>query len=82
MKKVITMSTVRTQQKVLQKPTTCDIQGCNAQVAHIEHWYDRLRGWCTQHTPWSGHYEYCSKLCPVNTTATPAVELNNREELT
>ena len=37
---------------------------CDAPVAHWEYWHNTVRGWCEEHTPWSGHYEYCSISCP------------------
>ena len=40
----------------------CDYGNCNAPVAHAEHFYERIRGWCEAHTPWSGHYECCWDL--------------------
>ena len=30
---------------------------------HMEHHYDRIRGWCEAHTPWSGHGECCPDPC-------------------
>lgn len=40
---------------------TCE--RCGVPAVHAEHWYERVRGWCSRHTPWSGHYEHCGDGC-------------------
>ncbi len=32
---------------------------CGAPAVHAEHWYETTRAWCEEHTPWSGHFEWC-----------------------
>ena len=36
-----------------------DICRCGAPAVHAEHWYETTRAWCEEHTPWSGHFEWC-----------------------
>lgn len=43
----------------------CEVEECRSAVAHGEHWYDRKRYWCAEHTPWSGHWEHCDASCLV-----------------
>ena len=38
-------------------------RSCTSTVTHAEHWYNRIRYWCDEHTPWSGHYERCPDPC-------------------
>lgn len=30
---------------------------CRAPITHAEFFYDTIRAFCEEHTPWSGHYE-------------------------
>jgi hypothetical protein len=30
---------------------------CSKAAVHTEHFHDKIRGWCEEHTPWSGHHE-------------------------
>ena len=39
------------------------LAGCTAPLAHAEHHYHRVRYWCEQHTPWSGHHGHCDDHC-------------------
>jgi hypothetical protein len=41
----------------------CADEHCTAPVVHAEHFFKRIRYWCAQHTPWSGHYEFCDESC-------------------
>lgn len=41
----------------------CEVEGCTRPVAHAEHWYERIRYWCEEHVPMSGHYESCPEPC-------------------
>lgn len=43
------------------KPNVCE--QCGAPPAHAEHFRKRVRFWCKEHTPWSGHFEYCGDQC-------------------
>lgn len=36
---------------------------CGGIPDHAEHFGARVRAWCEQHTPWSGHYENCGHVC-------------------
>jgi len=36
---------------------------CKQPVTHAEHYNGRIRGWCENHTPWSGHGERCGDQC-------------------
>lgn len=36
---------------------------CSEPANHMETFYGHPRGWCENHTPWSGHYEYCPDPC-------------------
>lgn len=36
---------------------------CGKPSDHAEHDHDRVRAWCEQHTPWSGHFEFCGEPC-------------------
>lgn len=38
---------------------------CGAPAVHGEHFRSRIRVWCAEHTPWSGHFEYCGERCEV-----------------
>jgi hypothetical protein len=36
---------------------------CRRQVAHAEHYHERVRAFCDEHVPWSGHWERCPDPC-------------------
>jgi hypothetical protein len=38
----------------------CD---CGRPATHREYWRGGFRAWCEEHTPWSGHHEYCPSPC-------------------
>ncbi len=41
----------------------CWVQGCENPCRHAEHFYRKVRYFCKEHTPWSGHREDCPKPC-------------------
>lgn len=42
-------------------PPWCET--CNKNATHGEHWHDKMRWWCDDHVPMSGHYEWCPEQC-------------------
>lgn len=36
---------------------------CNKPADHADTMFGRVRAWCEQHTPWSGHFEDCGERC-------------------
>lgn len=46
---------------LVSKLIRCEL--CKKEAVHAEHFYARIRGWCLEHTPWSGHYEHCPDPC-------------------
>jgi hypothetical protein len=41
----------------------CEVENCKNKVSHAEYFYERVRYWCEEHTPWSGHYEFHDVSC-------------------
>lgn len=43
----------------------CEDNDCDLPAVHCEHWHERMRYWCEQHTPWSGHSldQNCGPQC-------------------
>lgn len=48
---------------VRQRLIWCEGPKCLAPVTHMEHYYERRRGWCEKHVSWSGHHEWCPDPC-------------------
>lgn len=44
---------------------TCDYGSCTEPVTHVERFDGRVRGWCSEHVPMSGHYEHCPEPCTM-----------------
>lgn len=44
-------------------PPWCDDDRCLKPAVHGEHWHDKMRWWCDDHVPMSGHYEWCPEQC-------------------
>jgi len=44
-------------------PVLCSDGLCKTPVCHVETFNTTLRGWCNEHVPMSGHYEYCPVPC-------------------
>ncbi|MHA1573147.1 MAG: hypothetical protein ACTSX8_04065 [Alphaproteobacteria bacterium] len=42
---------------------SCEDTRCNQRLEHAERYHGRLRFWCRDHVPWSGHYEWCDEPC-------------------
>lgn len=55
----------------LNHPATLILCRCGAPAAHAEAFYSRIRGWCEEHTPWSGHFEHCGAICRTMLARTP-----------
>lgn len=44
-------------------PPWCEDSRCKKPAVHGEHWHDKMRWWCDDHVPMSGHYEHCPDPC-------------------
>lgn len=64
---------------------TCDTPGCTEPVVHADKAWGKARGWCEEHTPWSGHSQHCPDWCgqvlaETKTTVRERVPLTSRED--
>jgi len=41
----------------------CESVGCEGAICHAENVYSRVRYWCADHVPTSGHHESCPEPC-------------------
>lgn len=64
-------------------PARCEVTDCRKQVSHAEHHYARIRFWCEDHVPMSGHHEWCPEPCThlVAKYVTPSPSMLGRGEI-
>lgn len=64
MKSTVWSSASRSEVEFKPVPKCAD-EGCDLPAVHCEHWHNRKRYWCEQHTPWSGHSldQNCGPQC-------------------